>query len=361
MPTTFADRDAELIPPGDLAACRARLSAGSRSFDLAGRLLPRRVRDPAAALYAFCRLADDAIDHGRGDAAARVRALRSRLDAIYAGRAADDPADRALAATVQRCSIPRALPEALLEGLEWDAAGRRYHSYCELRGYAARVAGSVGVMMALVMGVRERVLLARAADLGVAMQLTNIARDVGEDARVGRLYLPLDRLVAAGIDPDAWLAQPVAGDALAGVVTELLAEADELYRRAGPGIVRLPALCRPAIHAAGLIYADIGREITRRGSDPVTARAVVPARRKAALSIRALAPPAGRGLDPAAAPLDETAFLLDAVPATAAAGPTDVQAMPWWDLRGRLVWTIDLFLRLHERQRLDSEAHEASK
>ncbi len=101
--------------------------------------------------------------------------------------------------------MPRALPEALLEGLAWDAQARRYATLSDLYDYSARVAAAVGAMMCVLMGVRDADALARACDLGVAMQLTNIARDVGEDARERRLYLPLDWLAEAGIDPDAFL------------------------------------------------------------------------------------------------------------------------------------------------------------
>ena len=110
-----------------------------------------------------------------------------------------------MADLMRRCAIPAALPEALLEGLAWDAEGRSYETIDELFDYAARVAGAVGVMMALIMDVRSPQALARACDLGVAMQLTNIARDVGEDARLGRIYLPRQWLREAGIDADAWL------------------------------------------------------------------------------------------------------------------------------------------------------------
>ena len=96
--------------------------------------------------------------------------------------------------------MPRILPDALLEGLAWDAMGRRYATLSDLRAYSARVASAVGAMMCVLMRVRDRDALARACDLGVAMQLTNIARDVGEDAREGRLYLPTDWLAGAGVD-----------------------------------------------------------------------------------------------------------------------------------------------------------------
>ena len=105
-----------------------------------------------------------------------------------------------LGGLLARYGIPRALPAALLEGFAWDAEGRRYASIEALEDYAARVAGTVGAMMALVMGVRDAAVLGRAAELGLAMQLSNIARDVGEDARAGRVYLPLDWLAEAGVD-----------------------------------------------------------------------------------------------------------------------------------------------------------------
>ena len=191
-----------------MATCRALLKGGSRTFHAASKVLPRRVADPAIALYAFCRLADDAVDLGN-DRAAAVARLRERLDRAYRGQPMDMAADRVFADVVAKFCIPRQLPEALLEGLAWDAEVRRYETLHDLTAYAARVAGTVGAMMTLVMGQRSPEIVARACDLGVAMQLTNIARDVGEDARAGRLYLPLSWLREAGIDPDAWLANPV--------------------------------------------------------------------------------------------------------------------------------------------------------
>ena len=199
------------LDSADLNACADLLRGGSRSFFAASLLLPRRVHEPATALYAFCRVADDLIDNGGGDPAAALLALRARLDAAYAGRPRPAAADRALAATVLRHAIPRTLLDALLEGFAWDAAARRYDSLADLEAYAARVAGAVGAMMAMLMGERSAEGVARACDLGIAMQLSNIARDVGEDARAGRLYLPLDWMRAAGIDADAWLAPPRGG------------------------------------------------------------------------------------------------------------------------------------------------------
>ena len=336
---------AEAVDPADLAACRALLRGGSRTFFAASFLLPRRVREPASALYAFCRLADDAVDlDGAGG-----EALRERLARIYAGEPFAIAADRAFAGVVAKYDIPRALPEALLEGFEWDAAGRRYETLADLNAYAARVAGTVGAMMALVMGARGADQLARACDLGVAMQLSNIARDVGEDARAGRCYLPLAWLREAGIDPDAWLARPAFTAALGGVVERLLAAADELYERAGVGVASLPADCRPGINAARVLYAEIGREVERRGFDSVARRAVVPGARKARLLVRAIAASAGGARHAPAPPLPETRFLVEAAASPAhAAGPA---AIAWWNLYDRIVWVIDLFERLERRER----------
>jgi 15-cis-phytoene synthase len=260
------------IAQADLEACRAAIRTGSLSFHAASRLLPPAVRDPALALYAFCRLADDAVDEGSDKTGAVLR-LRDRLDRVYAGHPVDAAADRAFAAVVDSFEMPRALPDALLEGMAWDAVGRRYDDLSGVLAYSARVAAAVGAMMCVLMRMREADALARACDLGLAMQLTNISRDVGEDARAGRLYLPCDWLEAEGIDPDAFLADPVAGPGIRRVTARLLARADRLYQRSMAGVPALPVACRPGIYAAGAIYAGIGDAVARNGHDAVTVRA----------------------------------------------------------------------------------------
>ena len=328
----------------DRAACRALLRNGSRSFFAASHLLPRSVRDPATALYAFCRLADDAVDEDRRGVAA-VSKLRDRLDRAYRGQPLPLPADRAFADTVARFAIPRALPEALLEGLAWDTAGRRYDSLGDLHAYAARVAGSVGAMMAVVMGVTDSGAIARACDLGAAMQLTNIARDVGEDARAGRLYLPQSWLREVGIDPDAWLAAPRFELGIGVLVQRLLGEADRLYAASEAGIAALPFACRPGIRAARLFYAEIGAAVARQGYDSVTTRAVVSGRSKIALLPRALAPVGRPDLEQLRSPaLLQAHFLVRSVesarvlPATAP------------NMGDKIIWVIDLLDRVERRR-----------
>jgi phytoene synthase len=298
----------------DVAQCREMIKGGSKSFFAASLLLPRRLREPAYALYAFCRLSDDMVDIDGGTVAAVAR-LRERLDQAYAGRPADSPVCRSFADTVRTFAIPRALPEALLEGLEWDARGDRVHnSLSDVYHYAARVAGAVGAMMATLMDARSADQVARACDLGVAMQLTNIARDVGEDARNGRLYLPRDWMRAEGIDPDAWLKAPQATPALARVVARLLDHAEALYDQADLGIAHLPASCRPGIRAASRLYEAIGTQVAKAQHDSVNQRATTSLRRKLWLLAGALAAQASGPDDAHAHPaLPETQFLVDAV------------------------------------------------
>jgi phytoene synthase len=344
--------DSVLVGAGDRAACMAAIRNGSRTFHAASLLMPERVRLPALALYAFCRLADDAIDES-GDPARALADLQYRLDRAYSGDPAPIAADRAIAATVADFAIPKEIPLALLEGFAWDSARRRYSTLSEVHDYSVRVAGTVGVMMALLMGAREPDALARAADLGVAMQLSNIARDVGEDARAGRLYLPTNWLYEVGIDPEAFVSAPVFSPELASVVTRLLQSAEEFYARAAYGVAALPMGCRPAIHAARLMYAEIGREVARRGGDSVSSRAVVPPGRKAMLVARALSATAWPRLSRPLPVLPEAAFLVEAVVRADAARrqPEPAQSVGLRGPRAQLLGVIALFEKLEERDR----------
>ncbi|XBQ16970.1 MAG: phytoene/squalene synthase family protein [Oceanicaulis sp.] len=343
MPDRFAS-------PDDLAACRTAIRGGSKSFFAASLLLPETVRESAYALYGFCRAADDAVDNG-GDPDAACARLSARLDAVYAGRPANNPVDRAFADVVRAHDIPKALPAALIEGFAWDAGGRRYDTVSEVRAYGARVAGSVGAMMALVMGVRSPAALARACDLGVAMQLTNIVRDVGEDARNGRLYLPRAWMTEAGIDPDAWLAAPDFDHRLAGVIRCLAEEADRLYARARPGVALLPRPCRPAIYAAARIYREIGRQAERNGWDTVSIRASTSTSRKLALAFAGVMDAAAPSGDAGAACLEETRFLVAAAPTDAAGAP----APAWWRIDEHWGRMIAILHELERRERASDQ------
>lgn len=304
--------------PTDHELCAESLRRGSRSFNAAALLLPTRIRVPAKGVYAFCRACDDLVDNS-ADPHDGVALISRRLDAIYAGRPMDHPEDREFARVVRGYSIPRQLPQALVEGFLWDADGRRYNDADELLGYAARVAATVGLMMAILMGVRDRHAFARAADLGLAMQLTNIARDVGEDARHGRIYLPLGWLAAESLDPEDLLDSPRFSPELGRVIARLLALADGFYERSLTGLADLPADCRIAIASAARIYRAIGREIEENGHDSVDHRAHTSAGYKTfliAASLHSLLPAQKVAT---AAPDTQTQFLVEA----ACAGRTE--------------------------------------
>ncbi len=305
-----------MIRPDDLDHCKEAIRHGSLSFHAASKLLPAKVRDPALALYAFCRLADDEVDEGEYQAGAVFR-LQDRLELAYAGRPKDAPEDRAFAAIIEEFEMPRALPEALLEGLAWDAAEHRYETLSGVRDYSARVAAAVGAMMCVLMRVRDADALARACDLGVAMQLTNIARDVGEDARMGRIYLPLDWLAEAGIDPANFVREPLPTNDVRKLVKRLLAEADRLYRRSEAGIDVLPLRARTGIWAARLIYAGIGKQLKRQGYDSISMRAHTSTAQKLGWLMQSGARTGLSLIMPKSAviyakPLDEVAFLVEA-------------------------------------------------
>lgn len=331
-----------MIDPADMQACREAIRTGSLSFHAASRLLPPRVRDPALALYAFCRIADDAVDDG-ADKAAAVLGLRDRLDQVYQGRPRNSFADRAFASVVEDFEMPRALPEALLEGFAWDGVGRRYDTLSGVLDYSARVAAAVGAMMCVLMRVRDADALARACDLGLAMQLTNIARDVGEDARAGRIYLPLAWLADEGIDPAAFLANPRPSAGIRRVTRRLLDQAGRLYARAEAGVPALPLACRPGIYAARHIYDGIGGQVRQAGFDSVTQRAHTGAGRKLAW----LALSAGRSALSAVAPRPA---VLHAAPAAEVAFLVSAAARPQ-PSRGRSDALLSVLAQLEARDR----------
>jgi phytoene synthase len=350
-PESLSSVNAMMHERCDAAHCRGMIRTGSRSFFLASHLLPAELRHATYGLYAFCREADDAIDGG-ADPFIALSAFQSRLAAIYSRTLPDSPVDRALARIVRAYGLPRELLDALLQGFAWDAQARSYRDLRGVHCYSVRVAGSVGIAMALLMGVRDPMLLARAADLGVAMQLSNIARDVGEDARAGRIYLPQRWLREAGIVPAEFLAEPRFTPALGSVVMRLVDAAEQLYRRADSGIAGLPARCRPGIYTARRLYAAIGHQVAARGGDSVSTRAVVPMTRKLRLLGGSLLPPPMREEDLNAEPLPQVRYLLRAVkalPPMTVVRPGDGAEIPRW--RRDVNWVLDLFAELEQRDR----------
>ena len=259
------------------------LRRGSKSFHLASRFLPARIRGAVLALYAFCRQADDMVDDCAAGAPARaaVERLRTRIERVYErnGSTRLGPVERAFARVADEHRLPRVVLDWLADGMAWDADGRVYETSSDTRAYAVRVAGTVGVLMTLLMtDRRERAVLGRAIDLGVAMQLTNIARDVGEDARAGRVYLPVSWIGRDG--RDELLRAPAPTERVRQATARLLTEAARSYARADEGIDHLPVDCQPAIRAARTVYAEIGAVVEARGFDSVSGRAIAGTGRK---------------------------------------------------------------------------------
>ncbi|MFM7084978.1 MAG: phytoene/squalene synthase family protein [Hyphomicrobium sp.] len=332
----------------DLLACKRTLTNGSRTFLAASHFLPTRVRHPAIALYAFCREADDAIDLSGGDPE-NLKNLSKRLDKVYRGFPEETPTDRAFCRVVHEFAIPRALLDALIEGFAWDAELRRYETLSDVLCYATRVAGSVGAMMALLMGERSQKMVERACDLGIAMQLSNIARDVGEDALAGRIYLPLSWMREVGLHPEQWLQAPKSSHALKRVIERVLKTADELYQRATSGISALPWDCRVGIFTACFLYREIGHQVRRNDHDSVSQRAVVPAFRKVRVAARAGAVSFSALFQSASnltERVEEASFLVNAI------GPVFSVSKPiaWWNIPARIAKVIDIFERLEQEE-----------
>ncbi len=271
-------------------ACLAVLEHKSKSFALAARLLPAGQRAEVAALYAWCRRADDAIDvPGTEAPAAALLRLERELESVYRGDSQHDPMLAAFQRVVLERRIPREYPRALLDGLSMDVARVRYATLEMLLGYCYNVAGSVGLMLCHVLGLRDAAALRRAAHLGIAMQLTNVSRDVLEDWQNGRSYLPDELLGRAPLlsRDTAPHRQTEAALAIGGAVARLLDVADAYYRSADRGLAALPWRSALAIRAARLIYAAIGAKIRAGGYAVLRGRTVVSPARKLLLVLRA--------------------------------------------------------------------------
>ena len=253
---------------GDLVdRAAARLQRGSKSFAAAARLLSPAERDSMILLYSWCRHCDDMIDGEHlGFAVESPAGLQERLEALHSktieainGQAREEEF-LALQVILQKHQIPDRYPLELIRGMSMDVAGTAYHTIDDTLTYCYHVAGVVGVMSAIILGVRDRPTLEHACDLGIGFQLTNIARDVLADARRGRVYLPETWLREAKLSSDVICRESKRRD-LYRVVRRLLDVSDGYYHSASIGISRLPMRAAWSIAAARRIYRGIGRQI----------------------------------------------------------------------------------------------------
>lgn len=279
------------LPLAPIAIARAEIERGSKSFAMASKLLDTRTRDQTAVVYAFCRRADDAVDEVAPEhqPAAVVR-LEHELSAIYGG-GVEDPVLAAFSHVAWERAIPRHYPAELIAGMAMDVDGTRYLDHRALHHYCFRVASVVGLMMCHVFGIRDDAALVPAARLGIAMQLTNICRDIAEDWERGRLYVPNELLAQHGADGLAGdLGRPLPHHArapLAGAMRDLLALADVHYRASARGIPALPWRAALAVRAASRIYRAIGDRLRAQDYDVLAGRAIVPRNTKLAHAARA--------------------------------------------------------------------------
>ncbi|SCY69176.1 phytoene/squalene synthase family protein [Paracoccus tibetensis] len=274
-----------------VAASEAAIAHGSQSFAAAAKLMPAGIRDDTVMLYAWCRHADDVIDGQDlgsrpelgADPEARLVQLRAdTLEALH-GTAPMSPPFEALRTVARRHDFPERWPLDLIAGFEMDVEARQYRTLADTLDYSYHVAGVVGVMMARVMGVRDDRVLDRACDLGLAFQLTNIARDVIDDARIGRCYLPQDWLDSAGARIEGEIPSPE----LYAVIIRLLDAAEPYYDSARAGLPGLPLRCAWSIAAAARIYRAIGSRIRKGGPEAYRSRIRTSGAAKAGMALRA--------------------------------------------------------------------------
>ncbi len=259
--------------PAVLPFARETMRKHARSFRIAARLLSAEDADDAALTYAFCREADDLVDE-----APSVEAATTAIDELRAelrGRRRPRP----LVVAFYRMALRRRLPIdaawTLVDTIADDAGPVRISDDPALLRYAYGVAGTVGLMMASLLGARTQEARTCAIDLGIGMQLSNVARDVTEDARRDRLYLPAERLRALGVDPEDVVAGTADPEQLATVSRDLVALADRYYASALDGLGFLPLRGRLAVAVAASLYQAIGHAVVRRGALALRGRTVL--------------------------------------------------------------------------------------
>ncbi len=266
----------------------------ARSFSLAALFLTRKMKEDAAVCYAFCRLVDDAVDEVEDRSEARRRL--GMIEDMLGGILAPNPIIGAYIRLMQSSGIGLGPARDLVEGARSDLDRVRIQDDEAFMKYCYRVAGTVGLMMCGVLGVRHVEARRHAIDLGIAMQMTNICRDVLEDAKRDRIYLPLTRLTAAAVEQDELLGvkegsdvSSVARAGVSRVVSDVLVWAERYYDSGAAGMGYIPVRARLAIIVARALYRDIGRSLLLRGGDALSGRATVSFVRKCFLTVHSIA------------------------------------------------------------------------
>lgn len=249
----------------------------SRSFHFASRFLPDHKRRGIRALYAFCRITDDIVDEPERDGSAALKDWRSRI--LEGESDSNDPVELAWQDTRHQFRIPETYVAQLIDGVGRDLEKTRYESFDSLSEYCYGVASTVGLMSMHIIGFQHPDALRYAVKMGVALQLTNILRDVGEDLQLGRVYLPRNELRRFDLDVED-LASGRISDRWREFVRFQIARARRLYRQALPGIALLHRDGRFAVTAAAELYGGILGEIENNDYDVFGQRAHLSTRQK---------------------------------------------------------------------------------
>ncbi len=261
----------------DWRLCSEVTRTHGRTFYFSSQLMPPRKRRAIHSAYAFCRIADDLVDRAEelGPDHARTQ-LQAWEDEIDDPR---QPVAIAYAATRDTYRIPARFTHELFSGIRMDLDAERYESWDDLYVYCYRVAGTIGLITSPILGAKTTSATAHAVELGIAMQLTNILRDIGEDAAAGRLYLPLRELELFGVDPDSIMCGRPNGD-FASLMAFQIDRARDYYRRANTGIPALAPSGQFAALASSRMYSRILNQIEAQRYDVFSQRAYISTGRK---------------------------------------------------------------------------------
>jgi phytoene desaturase len=270
-----------------LQHCKSMIEIGSKSFSFASKLFDKSAREAAFCLYGWCRFCDDAVDKTTGEKRETVEKLKTLTEAAYENKGNLPTEFKALSLIADQYQIPSYYPLQLIEGMKMDVEGTRYETLNDLDLYCYRVAGVVGLMMSHVMGVSEQVALKHAADMGKAMQLTNISRDIIEDFNMGRVYLPLQWLKEVEVNPEE-VGEVKNRQAIAYLVRRLLKQAQDYYNSGNRGLKYLSFRSALAVGVASCVYSAIGNKVLRRGERAWDSRTIVSPTEKVICALKGL-------------------------------------------------------------------------
>ncbi len=272
---------------GVLDHCQKMIEVGSKSFSFASKLFDKPAREAAFCLYGWCRFCDDEIDKTTSHKKEKVERLEALTRSAYEKQENLPVEFKALSLIADQYKIPSYYPLELIEGMKMDVEATRYETFKDLDLYCYRVAGVVGLMMSHVMGVSEQEALKNASDLGSAMQLTNISRDIVEDFHLGRVYLPLQWLKEVEVAPEE-VGLPKHRQAVAYLVRRLLKQAQFYYDSGNRGLRYLSFRSALAVGVASCVYSAIGKKVMKRGERAWDTRTVVSPVEKVFCAIKGL-------------------------------------------------------------------------